>query len=369
MPHPPKKHALAVAAGLLTLACGWVGRAQPAEQPWTVVRNGSALGILELAPSDSSRIATLKFAPLELSKDRLIPQAWRTVANFPRSTGAWESITARRLSSGAWAIVRSELAGGTNVLQCLYTDADLANLPAPIDQLPELIVGVRLADQKPDERPRLFDVSDPSVVEHAGQVYLIGESYLHKQPPDEYAAWVAPARTVEDPRVTQRTLQGGRIIATGENPRVAKLDGRFIVAVERRQPDVDRLWGRWVRLYASNDLERWEAMPSPPSSFEFYDYDLCVARGALTLVGVVDTSRPEERARRGGRQDYAPPVALVTLVYEPERKSWKTVGTRADSSFSKKTEIHLLPPDATGGELQLVERGPDGVLATRRLAE
>jgi len=364
----PKRRPSCTAASILALACASLATAQPAGHAWTVVCDDNAIAILEVTPVGSGT-AALKFSRVDQSGNRLTPQEWRTVAKFRQWTGAWEVVTGRRLSSGAWAIARSELAGGTHVLQYLHTDADLRNRATPIDRWLELIDSVRLVDQKPDERPRLIDVSEPSIVEHAGQVYLIGESYLFHSPPDEYAVWVAPAKTAEQPHRVARSLQGGRIIATGENPRVAKMDNRFVVSVQRRQPGVDRLWGKCVRLYASTDLEHWEPFPSPPASFEFYDYKSCIAPNGLTLVGIVDTSRPDERGHRGGRQDYTPPLALVTLVYDAERQSWNALATRPDSSLTRETQIHLLPPEASAGELKLIERSADGQFTTRNLAE
>ena len=368
MLYPPKSHACAIVASIFALTAVCVGMAQATKQSWTVICDDNGVAILEVSPPDAGT-PTLKFARAEQDGNRLAPQEWRTVAKFQRSTRAWETITAQRLSSGGWALAYGELAGGTNVLQYLRTDADLRSLTTPIDRSPEVIVSVRLVDQKPDERPRLIDVSDPIIVEHSGQVYLIGESYLHKQPPDEYAVWVAPARTVEQPPMPGLSLQDGRIIGTGENPRLAKMENRYIVAVQLRQPAVDGQWGSWVRLYASTDLEHWEPFPSPPESFEFYAYELCMAGKDLTLVGIVDTSRREDRGHRGARQEYTPPLALVTLVYDADKRSWGTRATRLDLPLTRKTQINLLPPEASGGQLKLIERSADGQFTMRSLAE
>ena len=365
----PKSHAYAVVASIFALAGVCVGIAQATNQSWTVVRDDNAVAILELVPHDSSGVRALKFSRADQSGNRLAPQEWRTVAQFRRWTGAWETIAARRLSSGGWAIARTELAGGTNVLQYLRTDTDLRSLTTPIDRRPELIVSVRLVDQEPDERPRLIDVSDPIIVEHGGQVYFIAQSYTMHQPPDDHVVWVAPARTVDEPRSAGLSLQDGRIIATGENPRLAQMETRYIVAVQLRQPGVDGAWGRWVRLYGSTDLERWEAFPNPPESFEFYSYGLCMAGKDLTLVGIVDTSRREDRGHRGARQEYTPPVALVTLVYDADKRSWGTRATRLDLPLTKNTQINLLPPEASGGQLKLIERSADGEFTMRSLAE
>lgn len=364
-----------VVIGLSALACASPARAFGAQQgtrdPWIALAHGEASGILELSSVHTNSPGTdaLRFCRLEEVGGRLVPANWRTVATLGRWTGGRLTIAAQRLSSGAWAIVKSELPGGTRVLQYLVTEGDLFQLEAPTTRRSELINSVRLVGQKPDERSRLIDLGNPRIVEHESQVYLLGDSYLIRHRPDNYAVWVAPAKTVEVPGRPGRSLANGRIIAYAQNPRATKFGTKFVVAAQKRRPNTALAWGMPVRLYVSTDLENWKPFPAPADTLEIYDYDLCVTRHGLTLVGIVDTSKPEQRGRPSAREPYAPPLAMVTLVYDAQNESWRTLAKRADTTLTRSSEIKLLPVDSDRAELKLIERGADGRFTTKSVDE
>jgi hypothetical protein len=370
--HAIRSQTLAIV--LAGIVCGGAARAgdgQPAlPGPWIAVARGNALAILELRTPypNSPGSDTLRYCQVENAGDRLAPQDWRDVAAFERSTGAHLRIAAYPLSTGKWAVVKSELPGGSRDLQYLVID-DPSTLQTPVDQQAILISDIRLIDQKPDERPRLRDVSSARIAEHGGQVYLIGESYLEHSPPNDYAVWVAPAKPVKQLRKPGSVLNDGRIIGYGQEPRVVTWNDRFVVTTQVQQPSGYVAWGKTVTVYESADLESWKPMTGPDAALEFYGYELTVSQGKLTLVGVVDTSVRETRPHRGGREEYLPPLALVTLTYDPDKGAWQETSRKADSSLTTKSEVKLLPMEVTGGALKLIRRATDGTYTISPVAQ
>ncbi len=368
MLHPLQTCSRCAAAGVLALASVSLATGQQPRHAWTVTPDDDAIAVLEITPEPSS-LNTVRFSRADEVSNRLAPREWRAVATLKRLTGAWQAIAAQRLSNGAWAIVQTELAGGTNVLQYLLVQSELRNLASPVAQSPELIDSIRLVDQKVEERPRLIDVSSPRIVEHMGQVYLIGQSYLHHSAPDEYAVWVAPAKPVEQPRVPGHVLNNGRIIGHGQQPRTVSWNGRTVVAMQIAQLNLDGAWGKTVKVYETTDLETWKTMSAPDPALEFYDYELTVAQGKLTLVGVVDISARQMRGHRGGREQYQPPLALVVLTYDPDKGGWQETSRKADSTLTTKSEVKLLPTEVTGGALKLIRRDTDGTYTISPVAD
>jgi hypothetical protein len=300
----------------------------------------------------------------------MAPQEWRTVASFGRWTGGHLTVAACRLSSGGWAVAKSELPGGSRVIQYLLIEHDLSTLRAPVEQVPELIDGVRLFDQDPQERAAVHDLGNPRMVEYGGEVYLVGDSVLYRgmtglDPP---ITWIAAAKPVDQPQVAGRVLPKGRVIGIGGDPRIVRCSGRFVVTTQVPQQNVSGAWGKTVRAYESADLQTWKPMAAPDSAMEFYGYELTVAKGKLTLVGIVDISRREDRPP-SYQGPYVPPLALVVLTYDADKGAWQTASTQPDATLTRKSEVKLIPPEVTGGALKLIQRESNDRFTTATIAE
>ncbi len=202
-------------------------------------------------------------------------------------------------------------------------------------------------------------------------MYLIAESGEYQQrwryERDPVVTWIAPA-TPEDAQKSVAVLPNGRIIGKGRQPRVVSWNDRFVVTTQVEQPGVDAAWGKTVKVYEGADLETWRPMTAPDAALEFFGYELTVARGKLTLVGVVDTSERAKRPERVGRE-YEPPLALVTLTYDAGKGAWQETSRRTDSTLTTESEVKLLPTELTGGALKLIRRETDGTYTVSPVAE
>ncbi len=332
-----------------------------ATSPWTAVYGCRNVDIIELAPPlpGAPSADILRKCELETTAQGFTRDPWHNVAAFPRWTGGHLSIAGLRLSTGGWSFVKSELPGGTRVSLYLTIDHDIDDTTLFTKRKPELISALRLADQEPGAKPRITDVSARCIVERAKAVYLLGESLVfYPDAPDDFVIWAAPARIVEG-------VITGRVIAKGRDPHVAQLGNRTIVAFHVPQPmrGTHPAWGKRLYVYASDDLEQWKPFPGPPDDLEFGDFDLCVTRDGLTIVGLADTNPPDGRTRDSA--PYEPALALVTLVYDTAQQRWNTVAARRDKSLSPEMEVKVIPPEAIDGRLMLIERQPDGRFTAR----
>jgi hypothetical protein len=213
-------------------------------------------------------------------------------------------------------------------------------------------------------RAPLIDLRNLSLIEHRGQVYVVGQGQPENAGTGRArVTWIAPAPA----EISERAITG-RIIAKGENPRVVAWDRRYVVAVQMWPPRAATVWGKPIALYESTDLKEWRPMASPDAALEFYDYELTVANGRLTLVGIVDTSDPEKRGRPGP-DGYRPPLAMVALAYDADKGAWETTTTRPDTTLTPQSEVKLIPPNATRGELKLLHREADGRFTAVSISE
>jgi len=341
---------------------------EPRSGACVAVADGDAAGVLRVTPA-SGGSDWIEFAHLNSVGHEAITGEWRRVARSERWTGIQQTIAAQRLSSGAWAIVQCELAGG-RALQYSRIDRDLSSLEAPVEKWPELIDGIRLVGQEPGEHAAVLNPGNPRILERLGEVYLVGDSILYRgmTQSEECITWIAPAGPTEQTRIGGVLAQGRRI-GKGGDPRIVSWNERFIVTTRTRELNTDSSWGRTVQVYKSADLQTWNSMAAPDSALEFYGYELTVAKGQLTLVGIVDTSEREKRPIRGPRQEYCPPLALVVLTYDASKGAWQAASTQPDATLTTKSEVKLIPPAVTGGALKLIRRESDNRFTTATIAE
>ncbi len=341
---------------LITLSLPCVATGQQKPGPWSIARSDGGMAAIAVQPAGSNSWSW-QFAMLDVTT--LVAHPSVALCTLQSFTGPPEAITLKRLQRGDWAIADSYLPGGTHSSHYVVVDKDaFAAHPVP-QTAPYRVDGLRLVTQTQHEQPAIRDVSIRQIIEAGGEPYLVGESYgVGPDAPTRHVAWCAPARIVND------TLTGV-IIGDGQNPHAVQTEGHTLVVIQAPRARVSDhpVWGGQLRLYASDDLEQWKPFPGPPDDLEFGDFDLCVTRDGLTIVGLADTNPPDGRTRDSAR--YEPALALVTLVYDAGRQRWNTVAARRDKSLSPEMEVKVIPPEAIDGRLMLIEREPDGRFRAR----